>query len=37
VAGGRWWVLQVLAMAVAGAASTGSTPMWPTTCGGSRP
>jgi len=37
VVGGRWWVLQVLAMAVAGAASTESTPMWPITCGGSRP
>jgi len=37
VAGGRWWVLQVLAMAVAGVESTGSTPMLPTTCGGSRP
>jgi len=37
VAGGLWWVLQVLAMAVAGTASTGYTPMWPITCGGSRP
>jgi len=37
VAGGRWWVLQVLAMAVAGVASMGSMLMWPTTCGGSRP
>jgi len=37
VAGGRWWVLQVLAMVVAGAASTGYMLMWPTTCCGSRP
>lgn len=36
-AGGRWWVLQVLDMAVVGEASTGSTPMWPTTWAGSRP
>jgi len=37
VAGGLWWVLRVLAMAVAGTASMGYTPMWPITCGGSRP
>lgn len=34
-AAGRWWEWPVSATAAAGVASTGSTPVWPTACGGS--
>lgn len=35
-AGGRWWGWPVLATVAGAGASTASTPVWPTTCGGSR-